>query len=299
MNILLTGGTGLIGSRLIARLNGECHFTVVSRSPEKARLQLPESVNVVSGLHDVPDFCDFDAVVNLAGEPIADKRWTALQKRRICDSRWDLTEQLVERIKKCSFPPGAFISGSAIGFYGRQGDKPVTECNYTVHEEFTHTVCNRWENIAMKAASDKVRVCLLRTGVVLDKNSGALPKMALPVKLGVGGKIANGQQYLSWIHIDDMVNGIVHLLHNSKCEGAYNLTAPTPETNGDFTRKLAHTLHRPAIFTVPAFVLKLLMGEGADLVITGQRVLPERLLEGEFTFQYPTLEQALQQIYGG
>lgn len=117
MNILLTGGTGLIGSRLISRLNGECHFTVVSRSPEKARLQLPESVNVVSGLHDVPDFCDFDAVVNLAGEPIADKRWTALQKRRICDSRWDLTEQLVERIKKCSFPPGAFISGSAIGFY--------------------------------------------------------------------------------------------------------------------------------------------------------------------------------------
>ncbi|MBU3022501.1 TIGR01777 family oxidoreductase [Aestuariibacter sp. A3R04] len=297
MNILLTGGTGLIGTRLIAKLNGESHFTVLSRSPEKARRKLPANVNIISGLHDVPDFCDFDAVVNLAGEPIADKRWTSLQKHRICDSRWALTEQLVERINQCSFPPGVFISGSAIGYYGRQGDKPVTECNFTIHDEFTHTVCSRWENIAMKAASDKVRVCLLRTGVVLDKDRGALPKMALPVKLGVGGKIASGQQYLSWIHIDDMVSGIIHLLHNSKCDGAYNLTAPNPETNGAFTGKLARTLHRPALFTIPAFVLELLMGEAADLVVTGQRVLPERLLEGGFAFQYPTLEQALNNLY--
>ena len=297
MNILLTGGTGLIGTQLIHQLGHLHQFTVLTRSVEKARKTLPADVTFISGLHDVADFADFDAVINLAGEPIADKRWTPLQKRKICHSRWDLTEQLVNRMRRCDNPPGVFISGSAIGFYGRQGSNDITEYSYTVHEEFTHEVCQRWEKIAHSAASEHTRVCTLRTGVVLDKDTGALPKMALPVKLGVGGKIASGEQYLSWIHIDDMVAAIAFLLTNDNCEGPFNLTAPAPATNAAFTRALADTLHRPAFFTVPAFVLKILMGESADMVITGQKVLPKRLQEQGFSFTYPTLGGALKQIY--
>lgn len=297
MKILVTGGTGLVGSRFIHKTAGKYQFTVLSRSPEHARKQLPDNVEVIAGLHDIADFCLFDGVINLAGEPIADKRWTPLQKQRICHSRWDLTQQLVTRMKACEHPPSVFISGSAIGYYGRQGNRPVSENNHTVHDEFTHQVCQRWEQIAMQAASEATRVCLLRTGVVLDKDRGALPKMAMPVKLGVGGKIASGTQILSWIHIDDMVSAIEHLLENHRCTGPYNLTAPEPETNAVFTRTLAETLHRPDFFMVPAFVLKILMGEAADMVITGQHVIPERLQESGFHFRYPALPAALQQIY--
>ncbi len=297
MKILFTGGTGLIGSAFIRKFANKYDFTVISRHPDRAREQLPSGVETIGGLHDVADLCLFDAVINLAGEPIADKRWTALQKQRICQSRWDITQHLVTRLKGCKHPPSVFISGSAIGYYGRQGNKPVTENNYTVHEEFAHQVCNRWEQIAMQADSDATRVCLLRTGVVLDKDKGALPKMALPVKLGVGGKIGDGEQILSWIHIDDMVDAIEFLLANSKCQGAYNLTAPEPETNAAFTHKLAKTLHRPDFFKVPEFVLKIVMGEAAEMVTTGQHVIPERLLDSGFKFRFPALKPALENIY--
>ena len=297
MKILFTGGTGLIGAAFISKFVHKYEFTVISRSPDKAREKLPAGVQVVGGLHDVPDLCLFDAVINLAGEPIADKRWTALQKQRICQSRWDITQHLVTRLKGCTHPPSVFISGSAIGFYGRQGNKPVTETNFTVHDEFTHQVCSRWENIAMQADSDATRVCLLRTGVVLDKHQGALPKMALPVKLGVGGKIGSGEQIMSWIHIDDMVNGIDFLLNNNRCQGAYNLTAPEPETNAAFTHKLAKTLHRPNLFKVPKCVLNVIMGEAAEMVTTGQHVIPERLLDNGFIFSFPELKPALENIY--
>ncbi len=297
MKILFTGGTGLIGSAFISKFANKYDFTVISRHPDKAREQLPAGVEIIGGLHDVADLCLFDAVINLAGEPIADKRWTALQKQRICQSRWDITQHLVTRLKGCKHPPSVFISGSAIGYYGRQGNKPVTENNFTVHDEFTHQVCNRWEQIAMQADSDATRVCLLRTGVVLDKDKGALPKMAMPVKLGVGGKIGDGEQILSWIHIDDMVDAIEFLLANNKCQGAYNLTAPEPETNAAFTHKLAKTLHRPDFFKVPEFVLKIIMGEAAEMVTTGQHVIPERLLDSGFKFRFPSLKPALKNIY--
>ena len=297
LKILFTGGTGLIGAAFISKFAHKYEFTVISRHPEKAREQLPKGVDVIAGLHDVADLCLFDAVINLAGEPIADKRWTALQKQRICQSRWDITQHLVTRLKGCTHPPSVFISGSAIGFYGRQGNRPVTESNYNVHDEFTHQVCHRWEQIAMQASSDATRVCVLRTGVVLDKDKGALPKMAMPVKFGVGGKIGSGEQILSWIHIDDMVNAIEYLLSNNRCEGAYNLTAPEPETNAAFTQKLASTLHRPNIFTVPKFALKIMMGEAAEMVTTGQHVIPEKLLDSGFKFTFPTLKPALENIY--
>jgi uncharacterized protein (TIGR01777 family) len=232
----------------------------------------------------------------LAGEPIADKRWTDTQKQRICDSRWGITSKLVAKINSASAPPPVFLSGSAIGFYGNKGSIDVTE-HTPPHKEFTHNLCAKWEAIATSITHNDVRVCTLRTGVVLASNGGALDKMAMPFKLGLGGKIGTGNQYLSWIHIDDMISAIAYLLENNSCHGPYNLTAPSPATNEVFSNTLATTLSRPCLFTVPGFVLKIAMGESSDMILKGQKVLPEKLITSGFTFTYPTLQGALEAIY--
>ncbi|MBD3585064.1 TIGR01777 family protein [Salinimonas sp. HHU 13199] len=296
MRILITGGTGLIGRHLIDRLHLTHEITVLTRDKSRAASALPENVSLIGSLTEIADFSTLDAVINLAGEPIADKRWNAMQKRRICDSRWEITRELVARIKTASQPPHTFLSGSAIGYYGRQGDTPVTEKNHTVHREFTHELCQKWENIALEV-SDVSRVCLLRTGIVLAKGEGALDKMTLPFKLGLGGKMGDGKQYMSWIHIDDMVKAIIFLLNENDCEGAFNMTAPHPVTNKTFTSTLADVLHRPSIFTVPSFALKAAMGEAAEMLLTGQKVLPEKLQQAGFTFTHPDLEGALKDIF--
>ena len=221
MQIFITGGTGLIGQRLITRLAPEHHITVLSRSESKARATLPAAVSVTENLDAITNFDDFDVIINLAGEPIADKRWTSQQKHQICQSRWQLTTALVTKINASATPPHTFISGSAIGYYGRQGDKPVTENNTKPHPEFTHEVCQRWEQIA-ETVKQHCRVCLLRTGVVLAAEGGALEKMRLPFKLGLGGPIGSGEQYMSWIHLDDMVAGICFLMTHSRCSGPFN-----------------------------------------------------------------------------
>ncbi len=297
MHILITGGTGLIGRRLIETLKNKHQITVLTRNPDKASKILPDSVSLAHSIEEFKDLSEFDAVINLAGEPIADNRWSETQKQRICQSRWQLTQKLVDKIKQTSAPPEVLISGSAVGYYGRQGNHTVTEEQHHVHEEFTHTVCKQWENIALQARSDMTRVCTLRTGIVLAKGEGALGKMALPFKLGLGGKLGHGEQMMSWIHIDDEVAAILFLLTNDSCEGAYNLTAPNPVSNAEFSKELAHALHRPSLFTVPAFVLKVILGATSDLLLTGQRVLPARLQSAGFKFKYPTLSGALQNLY--
>ena len=250
---------------------------------------------LVTSLDDTLDFDDVDAVINLAGEPIADKRWNETQKTRICESRWQITQQLTDKINAAAQPPATFISGSAIGYYGRQGDKLVTEAFTEVHHEFTHTVCEKWERIALQA-SQKTRICLLRTGVVLSGDGGALSKMRLPFSLGLGGRIGDGNQYMSWIHINDMVAAILFLLEHKNCEGAYNLTAPTPVTNTEFVKAYAASLGRPAIFPMPALALKLLMGEAADLLLTGQRVVPQKLQDAGFQFTFSDVRSAFADI---
>lgn len=296
MQVLITGGTGLIGRHLIAALP-EAEITVLTRDPARAGDILPDRVARVGALSAIDDFNKFDAVINLAGEPIADKRWTSTQKQRICDSRWDITAQLVSKINDCTVPPDVFLSGSAIGYYGRQGDRKVTESFTDVHDEFTHQVCAKWESLATGVTQQHTRVCTLRTGVVLSADGGALPRMALPFKLGVGGKVGDGSQYMSWIHIDDMVQALIFLLHDRHARGPFNMTAPQPQTNAAFSQTLASTLHRPNLFFVPAFVMKLAMGEAAEMILTGQRVLPDKLTKAGFTFTYPTLDKALQNIY--
>ncbi|MFP2423651.1 TIGR01777 family oxidoreductase [Pseudescherichia vulneris] len=292
MKILITGGTGLIGRHLIPRLLELGHsIIVVTRSPEKARQLLDARVELWKGLSECSNLDGIDAVINLAGEPIADKRWTKEQKQRLCNSRWQITQKLVELIAASSQPPGVFISGSAAGYYGDLGEVVVTE-DEPPHNEFTHKLCARWEQIACGAQSDATRVCLLRTGVVLAPKGGILGKMVPPFKLGLGGPIGNGRQYLAWIHIDDMVNGILWLLDNA-LRGPFNMVSPYPVRNEQFAHALGHALHRPAVLRAPATAVRLLMGESSVLVLGGQRALPKRLEDAGFTFRWYDLEEAL------
>lgn len=296
MRILITGATGLIGSSLTQRLLGLSHqITVLSRNVPRARQRFGEQVSYWSTLQDQASLDGFDAVINLAGEPIADKRWSKTQKERLCHSRWDLTEQLAKLINAGSAPPSVLISGSATGYYGDQGQAVVTE-DEAPHNEFTHQLCQRWESLALQAQSDATRVCLLRTGVVLAAKGGALAKMLPPFRLGLGGPIGSGRQYLPWIHLEDMVDGILYLLDHQTLQGPFNMVAPYPVHNEQFAAQLANVLDRPAFLRVPAFAMRLLMGEAAVLVLGGQRAVPRRLEEAGFRFRFLELEQALDDV---
>ncbi|MDX1391627.1 MAG: TIGR01777 family oxidoreductase [Rheinheimera sp.] len=295
MQILLTGGTGLIGSGLVRQWQQQHKLIVLSRQKEKVSAMFGPDVTGIDNLNQV-DFNQLDAVVNLAGEPIVGKRWTAQQKQRLCNSRWDITRQLVSAIKQATTPPKVLISGSAVGIYGRQHNQRITEDFEHYHAEFSHLLCQRWESLAEEASSAATRVCLIRTGIVLSTEGGALKKMLLPFKLGLGGKIGSGQQYMSWIHYSDMLALIDFLLHHPTLSGAFNATAPTPVTNTEFSKTLAKVLHRPCLLPMPAPVLQLMLGEMADLLTTGQCVIPANLRKAGFDFSYTELEPALRSL---
>lgn len=288
-HVLISGGTGLIGRHLIQKLQDQYKITVISRDPLRAKRLLGDTIGALT-IDEITQVDDYSAIINLAGEPIADKRWTDSQKKVICDSRWDITTRLVDLINNANNKPEVFISGSAIGVYGRQGDTPINEDFEDYHDEFASQVCRKWESIALGA---QTRVCIARTGVVLDESGGALAKMIMPFRLGLGGPIGKGTQFMSWIHIEDMVKALEFMLNNNKCTGPYNFTAPNPNTNAFFSIKLAKRLDRPCIFRVPKMLIKTLMGESSDLVLYGQKVMPERLIAADFTFTYPTLAGAL------
>ena len=298
MHLLITGGTGLIGRHLIPRLLQPGHqVSVVTRDVAAARDKLDARVKLWSGINQQTDLNGIDGVINLAGEPIADKRWSASQKQQLCESRWQITEQLVSLIHASSTPPAFLISGSATGFYGDSGEVIVTEED-PGQDEFTHTLCARWEQLALKAESEQTRVCLLRTGVVLAPEGGALEKMKLPFRLGVGGPIGSGKQYLPWIHIDDMSDAIIWLMDHPSLRGPFNMVAPYPVRNEQFAATLGRVMHRPAFMRTPAAAIKLMMGESAVLVLGGQHVLPKRLEASGFTFRWYDLQQALQDVAG-
>ncbi|WP_336219426.1 TIGR01777 family oxidoreductase [Citrobacter amalonaticus] len=295
MKILVTGGTGLIGGHLVPRLQAQGHQVIVlTRNLDKAQKLLDSQVTLWNTLEDKQDLDGIDAVINLAGEPIADKRWSAAQKERLCQSRWRITQKLAELINASETPPSVLISGSATGYYGDLGEVVVTE-EEPPHNEFTHKLCARWEQIACEAQSEKTRVCLIRTGVVLAPKGGILGKMIPPFRLGLGGPIGNGRQYLAWIHIDDMVNAILWLLDND-LRGPFNMVSPYPVRNEQFAHALGHALQRPAILRVPATVIRLLMGESSVLVLGGQRALPKRLEAAGFAFRWYDLEEALADV---
>ncbi len=295
MNILLTGGTGLIGSSLVSSLLSDHNITVLSRSPAKASLKLGAQVSVINDLGDI-DFNTLDIIINLAGEPIVEKRWTAQQKKTIENSRWHITQQLVDHIKAASTPPHTFISGSAIGYYGRQGEGPVDETFTDCFSEFSHLLCKKWETIALEAHSPSTRVCIVRTGIVLSREGGALQKMTPAFKMGLGGPIATGEQMMSWIHIDDMIRLLHYLIQNDAISGPINATAPTPVSNEVFSVTLANTLNRPHFFRVPKSVLNLLMGEMSDLLVYGQNVIPKKIMKEGFIFKFPDIAMALNDL---
>ncbi|MDF7681456.1 TIGR01777 family oxidoreductase [Enterobacteriaceae bacterium ESL0689] len=296
MKILITGGTGLIGRHLIPRLLASGHqVTVSTRDPEIARGRIDNRVMLWRAFEGQSHLNGIDAVINLAGEPIVDKRWTTKQKQRLCHSRWDITQQLVALFQASTQPPAILISGSAIGYYGDSGDKVVTEATPPVDDSLPHRLCARWEQLALEAQSQHTRVCLLRTGIVLAPDGGMVTKLAPLFRFGFGAALGDGRQYLPWIHIDDMVSGLLWLL-NHHSEGPFNLVSSHPVRHQQFINALGHVLNRPAFLRVPAIVMRMLMGESAILLLGGQQALPERLIADGFAFRWCNPEEALRDL---
>lgn len=292
MRILLTGATGLIGKALCQRWHNQHQLTCLTRNISRAQRHSDPAIHWTDDFASL-NFNEFDVVVNLAGEPIAAKRWTEKQKERICKSRWQLTEQIAGAILQAQTPPKLLINGSAVGFYGRQNSGSIDESFQTFYPDFSHDICARWENLAMRAQTEKTRVCILRTGIVLAEHGGALGRMLPAYKFGFGGKLGDGQQYMSWIHLDDMLGIIDFIVLHEECRGIYNATAPMAVTNQQFSKLLAERLNKPERLPLPAFALRLLFGEMADLLLFGQQVYPKRLLDAGYQFQYSQLRAAL------
>lgn len=296
MRILITGGTGLIGRHLCKALLAEGHLlTVLSRRPATVAVKCGAAVQALASLSEwLPDRT-FDAVINLAGEPIVDAYWSQQRKQVLRDSRIGLTGKLVQGIAAAKQKPSVLLSGSAVGYYGDGGDMELHE-NASAGNDFAAQLCVDWEAQALLAEKHGTRVCLLRTGLVLSKSGGLLERMLLPFKLGLGARLGSGRQWMSWIHIADYVASVLRLLNDDQMRGPFNMTAPRPVTNGEFTRTLAKSLHRPAFLFAPEPVLRLAMGERAALLLEGQRVLPAKLVAAGGQFTYPDLAGALDDL---
>lgn len=288
MKILLTGATGFVGGRLRARLESKGHTVrTVSRRP--------------GAHHDWSDaslargVAETDAIVHLAGENLFDKRWSPARKALLVSSRVDTTRKLAALVAQRK--PACFLSASAIGWYGTSETATMDESS-PPGSDFLADLCGEWERAAEAAAEAGVRTCRVRVGVVLGKGGGALSKMLPFFRLGVGGPLGSGRQWISWIHVDDLCGLFLFLLENARASGAYNGTAPNPVTMKELARALGRALHRPSALPVPAPMLRLAVGEVADVLVTGQRVLPRRALEAGFAFEHPEVEAALRDLLG-
>lgn len=277
MNVGITGASGFVGRRLIERLHqkGQTTKAISLRTPPK-----PE------------DLAGCDAVVHLAGEPVA-QRWTPAVRRRIQESREEGTRSLVAAMRE--HPPNVLVSASAVGFYGSRGDEILTEQS-SAASDFLGQVAQAWEREAMEAEKLGARVVRLRIGIVLGAGGGALARMLVPFRLGLGGRLGTGKQWIPWIHIDDLCDLILFVLRESTLRGVLNATSPHPATNAEFTQALAHAVHRPAVLPVPAFALKLMFGEMGEALLSSERVIPQAALRAGFEFRYPDLAGALLQI---
>ena len=288
MKVVIAGGTGCLGSALAAALRLDGHdASIVTRHPE---------VHGQVSWTDVEAFEGAGAVVNLAGEPLEAGRWTDARKASIRESRVKTTETVVKAISNATKRPAVFLNASAVGIYGAHRDEVLTE-DSPVGSDFLASVCTAWEAAAM-AAAWATRVVVLRAGLVLDRNAGVLPKLARPFRLFAGGRVGSGDQYWSWIHLDDWTRMVRWTIETDVIRGPLNVTAPSPVTNREFAAALGRALHRPALAPAPAFALRLMLGEMADaMILEGQRVLPAKATRNGFEFRYPDLDSALRHIY--
>ena len=321
MNILISGGSGFLGSAFSEAIikhyqkdNKAVQVTWLTRDSKQAH---PNDIKMMTYDELATSDKSFDVILNLAGAGIADKRWSDARKEQLLASRVKPTDALLDFIARSSSKPKLLVSGSAIGWYGAQGDKPLTESS-GFNADFSHKLCDDWEQVALKATDYGVPVAIVRTGVVIHPNGGMVNKLLTPFKMGVGGQLGDGKQIMSWISRTDWVRAVIFIIEqnfanptnqqqqsnsvdnalttaNATPARVYNLTAPNPVTNHTFTKTLGAWLHRPTFFTLPVFLLKLMFGEMSTLLIDGQKVLPRALLDAGFEFEHTALEQALEQ----
>ncbi|MGA3682178.1 TIGR01777 family oxidoreductase [Pseudomonas graminis] len=298
MHILLTGGTGLIGRRLCKHWLAQGHqLTVLSRKPDDVARLCGANVRGIAHFDDIGSQ-HVDAVINLAGAPIADRPWTRKRKILLWDSRITLTEQLVTWLERREQKPDVLISGSAVGWYGDGGERELDENAQPVSEDFASRLCIAWEETAQRAETLGIRVVLVRTGLVLADEGGMLQRLLPPFKMGMGGPIGNGRQWMPWVHIEDQIALIDFLMSRGDARGPYNACAPSPARNRDFAKTLASVLHRPSFMPMPAVALRVLLGELSILLLGGQRARPDRLQEAGFTFRFTDLRAALENLLG-
>jgi uncharacterized protein (TIGR01777 family) len=302
MRALVTGATGFVGPHLLSLLNQPA---VLSRNAAKAKQSLANygvsaayDWDPMAGPPPEVAFNGIDAVFHLAGESVAAGRWTAEQKRRIRESRVQGTRNLVERLRKLEHRPSVLVSASAVGWYGSRDDE-VQDETAPPADDFLAEVCVAWEREARMAEQFGMRVVPLRVGVVLGKEGGAIQKLLTPFKLGVGGPLGNGKQWMPWIHVDDLAAMFVHAAEQPQLAGPMNGVAPNPVTNKEFTKALAAALHRPAFLPTPYFALRVMIGKFANVLFDSQRVVPKVALESGFKFRYPTIREAMEAIFSG
>ena len=296
MKILVSGSHGLVGKALTTSLVNAGHeiVSLVRQSANDSEIEWHPNQGKING----QQLEGFDVVVHLAGESIASGRWTEEKKRKIRESRVKGTELLSSALARLSQPPSTFISASAIGFYGSRGDELLTE-ESAPGDGFLPEVCVAWEKATGQAEAKGIRTIHARFGIILDEKGGALERMLTPFRMGVGGKVGNGKQWMSWIALEDVINALRFLIDEPGSEGPVNFTAPRPVTNADFTEALGSVLSRPTLFSVPAFAARLAFGEMADeLLLSSAKVEPERLKESGYQFKHPELSSALKTILG-
>ncbi|MEB8432316.1 TIGR01777 family oxidoreductase [Cocleimonas sp. KMM 6892] len=308
---LITGGSGFIGTELIKQLLLENHdVTVLTRNEvntakhfaavmdaEREDFQAKAKVKTISSLDSINPDQSFDVVINLAGQGIADKKWTNEVKQQLIDSRIDTTKALYEFLTEALIKPDVVISGSALGYYGVDATNESINENGDTDNSFSSQLCQQWEAEAQKIEALGIRTCYLRTGIVLGKGGGALAKMLPPFKMALGGPISGGNQWMSWIHMADIVGLIRYAIEQESIRGSINGTAPVPVTNKEFSKTLGKVLKRPAIFPMPAFVVKILFGQmGEELLLAGKRVVPDKMVQAGYAFKYADLDSALKDI---
>ena len=296
MRALVTGATGFIGRHLLAQI---AEPVVLTRRPERfAALRPGVEVHGWNPLADRPPVAAFrgvEAVFHLAGEPVAEGRWTAAKKERIRESRRVGTANLVQGLREAAERPPVLVSASAVGIYGDRGDETLDESSPPA-DDFLAQVCRQWEEGSAGARELGLRVVNPRIGIVLGRDGGALAKMLMPFKLGAGGRLASGRQWMPWVHIDDLVGLLLHAARQTELNGPMNAVGPQPVTNRDFTRALARTLHRPALFPMPGPMLKLAFGQFAEVLLASQRVLPRVAQASGYRFQFAELSAALENL---